>query len=171
MLGKTSIMKSTALVIAIAGACAMSGAAVAGGYGTAGVRDASVSQSATAEATIWCPRLEADIPLRLQEQMDCGQSVAGVAPTEPRGFFSSFRHVPRNNRPIDRDVTENVPNPREPSTPQDPGTAFVGKWDRLDELNVTPGNYQDQSPEFRGSVNDYISENGRDADWSGFQGN
>lgn len=179
------MMNATARTLLILGICTMPGVVLAGGYGTAGVKDASVGQSSTAEATVWCPKLEADIPLRLQEQMDCGQAPVAAAPRERRGFFASFRHVPQggnrdtggsdgpNDQPSPRvaEGPNDGPRPQVSEGPRTQESASIGKWDRLSQMNVTPQNIGSQSPQFQQQFNDYFNTHGAAGDWTNFKPN
>ena len=48
------------------------------------------------------------------------------------------------------------------------GGGFTSKADRFGELGVDVENFPDQRDDFRESYESYLSENGRDGDWSGF---
>lgn len=173
------------------------GIALAGGYGTAGVKDASVGQTASSSATVWCPKVKSEVPFELYAEMDCGDGrVAGgvatpkVAPERfgdeppiqigPFQFQPHVRSGPQPNRnnddtPLVLRIPESPESPDTPVVPisvvpepepETPGP--IGKWERLNELGVTPENYPDQGEEFFESISDFIGSNPPDSDWSGF---
>ena len=157
------------------------GMALAGGYGTAGVKDARVGNMASETATIWCPKLKTDIPIDLQRQMDCGDGIAvgsakpAVAPARfGRGPFGLPPHVPSGGgSPFDDgDPTPTAGTPDSPDgpsdTPPDNNNQFTSKWDRLNSLGITQDNYSSQPPSTQSAVSDYFNNNGADGDWSGF---
>lgn len=167
-------MSNIGRLILVLGTLAMPAAALAGGYGVAGVRDATVGQSVAAGQTVWCPRLNSEIPFELQEQMDCGGAPA--AGRNRPGFFANFRHVPEGSSPNVRDGNRDpVPNQvtQRPPSPGDDGPRptgdTIGKWDRLGELNVTPDNYSQQGQDFIDDVRDFSTRNGSGGDWTEFR--
>ena len=155
---------------------------LAGGYGSAGVADATVSQYRDIDS-VWCQKLEANIPAELFGQMDCGQAATGVARSAVaddritnrdslglRNFLSNFRHIPGRTIPTDDDGPSlRVTNVREDGHKPNPTpTSNVGKWERLSDFGVTHENFGSQSEEFREQVGEYRSTHGVDGDWSGF---
>ena len=156
------------------------GWAVAGGYGEAGVRDATVAPPATATASVWCPKLRTEVPVALQNELDCGEAVA-VGSAEPkvapsrftRGFFGLPAHEPSGVQPNfeDGDGTPfpvAQPAPNAPQQPSPPANQSIGKWERLSQLGVNPQNIQNQSQSFTNAFNDYFSTHGASGDWSNF---
>ena len=185
--------KDTAKVIAAVTFMLAPSSLFAGGYGTAGVEDATVGQQ-TAQGEIWCQRMETNVPEDLYRQMDCGPGRAGVAASAVvparvttreqrglRGIFSNLRHVPQgrsndSDGPGTRVSTVggggSGPNPSPSPSPTPPTTtASTDKWDRLNELGVTRENFDGQSQSLRDQVVDYVKENGGGGDWSGFSPN
>ena len=78
-------MKNSARLFLLVAVTAMPATALAGAYGNSAVKDANVANGGAAGNTIWCQRIEADVPERLAAQMDCGGgAVAGVGITRPR---------------------------------------------------------------------------------------
>lgn len=182
-------------VVCVAGALALPSVSSAGGYGTAGVSDARVGQSAVATATLWCPRLNAEVPLELVRQMDCGDGVAvgsaqpAVAPARiRRGPFGLPPHDPsrleedRNdpdNDPVVVVSTNPSPNdngsddndnsdPNDNTSDPNNNDGFVDKWTALGDYGVTQDNYDQQPPEVMQPIEDYFNAHGGDGDWSGF---
>lgn len=109
--------------------------AFAGGYGTAGVKDATVGQSTAQTATIWCPKLKTEVPITLAQQMDCGAGVA-VGTAQPavarerfggRGLFGLPPHQPSGGRSAldddDSPITGGTPpvQPGDETPSDDPG--------------------------------------------------
>ena len=184
----THFMK-TAIIAAVV---AMPTAVLAGGYGTAGVKDATVGQSPTETASVWCPKLGAEVPVDLRRQMDCGDGVAvGTAKPEVarerfggRGLFGLPPHQRSGPRSaLDDDdgprvlVTapagpDETPNERPTGNGEDEptggGSDTKTKIQRLGELGVTLSTIPNQSKEFQDSFNDYFAENGAHGDWSNF---
>lgn len=161
-------------------------AASAGGYGSAGVKDATVAPPATATATVWCPRLNTEVPISLQSDLNCGRTVAvGVARPKvarerfERGLFGLPAHVRSGNTPSNDDsgpgpfpvaTPTQSPSPEpQPNTPTPDGSnTSVAKWDRLADLGVNPSNFDSQSDDFKRAVGDYLDVEGPLGDWSGF---
>ena len=148
---------------------------MAGGYGNTAVMDESVSQYAAAGETVWCPRLNDNIPARLGEQMDCGGPGRVVkARRGLGGILSSLRHNPGGFQRQESDGGDARPLPKVATLPKDdsvtpePTPSSVAKWDRLGEMNVTRENFGNQSQEFQHQVLDYLSSHGPNSDWSGF---
>lgn len=181
--------KKVAIIAVAVSFAALPMTAVAGGYGTAGVADDSVSQYA-AQGTVFCPRLEEQVPERLYADMDCGGTTgmarSAVAPDRVENrpglgnFFRNLRHEPRpsirtdddnpERRIVEPDGPGNNPQPSPKPTPPT-STASVNKWERLSDFGVNQDNFWSQSQSFRDSVMDYRSTNGFDGDWSGFNPN
>lgn len=189
-----TLFTKTAVLAALV---AIPSAALAGGYGTAGVKDARVGQSPTQTAVIWCPKLKTEVPLALSQQMDCSDGVA-VGTAQPavarerfggRGLFGLPPHQPQAPRSaLDKEYTpvadndppgrpndeppggEQEPPSNEPSgndTPKETG-GIKTKWERLADFGVTPENLQSQPRDFKTSVKDYLKDHGPRTDWSGF---
>ncbi len=176
----------------LAALVALPSAALAGGYGTAGVKDATVGQSPTQTAMIWCPKINTEVPVDLHAQMDCGDGVA-VGTAQPavarerfggRGLFGLPAHQPQGGTPDDGDGGTPTPvvtppggpdNPdvTPPDEPNEPPTGNGGtktKWERMADFGITRDNYKSQPKEFRDSVKDFIESKGtRKTDWSGFE--
>lgn len=175
----------------------MPSAALAGGYGTAGVKDATVGQSPTATATVWCPKLKTDVPIALHQQMDCGEGAVGTAKPAVarerfggRGLFGLPPHQPSGPRSAldDSDTPVTRANPPtgpgddtpsdepeqptdEPDRPDDrpPSGGPKTKWERLADFGVNSDNFFDQPDDFRSAVQDFRKTNGGyGGDWSGF---
>ena len=72
-------MTTKAKIIVTAAFVAVPGALFAGGYGDTAVKDARVGQAGPQGETVYCRRLDQDIPERLAARMDCGG-----APAQPR---------------------------------------------------------------------------------------
>lgn len=171
--------------------------ALAGGYGTAGVKDATVGQSTAQTATIWCPKLKTEVPITLAQQMDCGAGVA-VGTAQPavarerfggRGLFGLPPHQPSGARSAldddDSPITGGTPpvqpggetpsdDPERPNddppsddTP-DQGSGSKSKWERLSDFGVTGENYKEQPREFKQAVREFREKNGVKGDWSDF---
>ena len=160
----------------------------AGGYGEAGVKDATVGQLPAETAAIWCPKLRTEVPIELQRQLDCedgvpvGTARPAVAPARfGGGLFGLPPHQPIGGNsamvdggsPLNRLVSAPGDNTDSPENPKDPNNgnnsgAPTAKWDRLGELGVTPENLGQQSEEFREAVRDYTRNNGGAGDWSNF---
>jgi hypothetical protein len=160
-------------IVVTVGAVLLPASVMAGGYGTAGVKDATVSQSATSEATIWCPKLKQEIPLRLQQQMDCGEDKPAGEKGARQGFFSAFHHIPQGNRPSARDDNDKPSKPRVVASAagsvEESAKTPVNKLERLEQLNVSLDSLGKQSPEFQEQFNDFYSANGPNGDWSKFE--
>ena len=177
-------LRNSTNVIAMVAFAACPTSLVAGGYGTAGVADATVGQQ-TAQAQVWCQKLESEIPADLVAQMDCGSATVGIARSSvandritnnnPRGgLFGLGPHQrgPRVQNDDDGPSPRITTNDDGPNTNPTPTTSDnVGKWDRLSELGVTRGNLRSQSQEFRSQFQDYRSNNGTGGDWSSFNPN
>lgn len=187
-LGKTVIL---------AAVVALPGMAIAGGYGTAGVKDARVGNAGPETAMVWCPKLRAEVPIRLQQQMDCSEGVA-VGTAEPAvarerfggGLFGLPAHVPSGPRSALNDdetppgAPTNPTNPTDPTDNDDPtptptpdddddtpptGGQPKTKWERLADFGVNGSNFDQQSDDFLSSVQDFREANGGyGGDWSGF---
>lgn len=188
-MGKRIYFKSFAAAIASLTVTSAPTTLVAGSYGSAGVSDAEVGRYA-GQATVWCERLDANVPERLFRQMDCGAPDDGIARSAVAGervnnrsrglggLFGNFRHVrgntidtddddpPRNLRTTQTPTDDDEPTPVASDDPPTPSSS-VGKWDRLSDLGVTPSNFGNQSESFKDQVNDYRRSN-TDGDWSGF---
>src|SRR6056297_122314 len=95
-----------------AGVALLPSSTLADGYGSAGVADANVAQYAPTE-TVWCEALDANIPLALQDEMNCDEGAMGTARsavadnrvTNRGGLFSFFERFP--NERIPRVVSDN----------------------------------------------------------------
>ena len=85
--------------------------ALAGSYGSAGVKDSSVTLFAP-QGHVWCQKLGADIPLELQEHIECGNPSVQIVRSRvanervtnnrsrgPLGFLRSLRHTPIGHEP------------------------------------------------------------------------
>ncbi len=166
------------------------GAALAGSYGNTAVRDGAVANSTTEQATVLCPRLERRVPETLAAQMDCsiGQARPAVAGARVRNnpianFFDRFPHQPRPSvekdddgptvrrisAPDDDSSTPDLPTP---TTPSDSGNSGPKtKWDRLNELGISPENFEDQPDNVRNDIVSFAKSNPSDADWSDFEPN
>ena len=149
--------------------------AAAGGYGSAGVKDATVGPAATATATVWCPAIKAEIPVTLQAEMDCGEAVA-VGSAKPKvarerfgpGPFGLPPHQRIGPSPNDDDgdrppLTTVSKNP----VPED-GPSPIDKWGRLGQLGVNPSNYHQQGQGFLDKVDAFRNQAGTGGDWSSF---
>ena len=171
-MGNQAFMGRPAKVLAVIVMATLPTSGFAGSYGSAGVSDATVGQTAAAD-TIWCERIEARVPRNLFARMECASSaVAGERITNRRtlrDFFTVRRNGPvkdpAENDDPDRRVTTNTPDD-DPNTPT--ANQPTAKWDRLGDLGVTPQNINRQSPEFQQEFQDYFEENGGRGDWSGF---
>lgn len=167
----------------LTGLLAFPGLAIAGSYGAVGVSDATVAPPATATATVWCPKIQQEVPQELARQMECGEAVAvGVA--EPkvarerftRGFLGLPAHEPTGARPKMEDdqtpftpVSDNGPKPDDNGPkPTDKGQP-VDKWGRLDQLGVNQSNYHSQGQDFLDKVDAYRNQHGASGDWSNFK--
>lgn len=183
VIGKTLLL-TTAL--------SLPGIASAGGYGTAGVSDASVGQTASAGETVYCRNLNTEVPRQLYVEMDCGDGVLTgfatpqVAPErftdepEETGFFGLPPHVRSGPTPNDdndrpRLIDNERPDPDDNGTPTvpvdkepEPETGPIGKWERLNELGINRDNFGDQGPGFVQDIRDYRESN-PGGDWSGFR--
>lgn len=69
-------MTTKAKIIVTAAFVAVPGALFAGGYGESAVKDARVGQVGPEGDTVYCQRLDQEIPERLASRMDCGGAVA-----------------------------------------------------------------------------------------------
>ena len=78
-MGANADMTTKAKIIVTAAFVAVPGALFAGGYGDTAVKDARVGQAGPQGETVYCRRLDQDIPERLAARMDCGG-----APAQPR---------------------------------------------------------------------------------------
>ena len=171
-MGNQAFMRNTAKVLAVMAVAAAPASVSAGSYGSAGVSDAKVGRTAATD-TVWCERIEANVPRNLFAQMECASpAVAGERITNRRtlkDFFTVRRNGPtkdpKENDDPDRRVTTNTPDD-DPDTPT--ANEPVGKWDRLNDLGVTPSNFNRQSPDFKEEFQDFFEENGGRGDWSGF---
>lgn len=169
------------LVLAVL--AALPATAFAGGYGTAGVKDDRVGLGAAETAMVWCPKLKAEVPIRLQEQMDCSAGVAvGTAkPAVARerfggGIFGLPAHVPggptsavggKDHTPPTTPTSQPGPEGDDDTPPS--GGEPKGKWERLADFGVTGQNFSDQSEDFLSSVDAFREANGGyQGDWSGF---
>jgi hypothetical protein len=187
-------MTTLGKIMLVSATLSLPGIALAGGYGTAGVKDASVGQIASSSGTIWCPKVKTEVPFELYAEMDCGDGQVGfatpqVAPErfgdEPPIRIGPFRLPPHvrsgpqpdsgDDTPLVRSIPESPESPTTPVVPigvvpepepETPGP--IGKWERLNELGVTPENYADQGEDFYQSVSEYIDSNPPNNDWSGF---
>lgn len=180
-LGKFALMAAVA---------SLPGVAFAGGYGTAGVKDARVGQFSSDSAFIWCPKLREEVPADLFRQMDCGDGAAQPAVAGERfggGLFGIPPHVPSGPRPP-RDGNENPPSPPGGGGGETPpgggggetppgggggepppsGSGPIAKWDRLGELGVTRETIGQQSKSFQDAYREFRTQNGVRADWSSF---
>jgi hypothetical protein len=163
------------------------GTAFAGGYGVAGVKDDRVELGAPETAMIWCPKLRTEVPIRLQQQMDCSEGVAvGTAkPAVARerfggGLFGLPPHVPGGKTTLqDRDTPRPTPTTEpkgsdEPTPDENDETPPTSgqpkpKWDRLADFGVNGDNFFEQSEEFLSAVDAFREANGGyGGDWSGF---
>ena len=70
-------------------------AGLAGSYGDTAVKDATVGRTASAGSTIYCERLDQDIPVRLADRMDCGGGIGIAIPRVLSGDLSDDN--PDNN--------------------------------------------------------------------------
>ena len=156
----------------------------AGSYGSAGVSDASVGQTASQD-TVWCERVEARVPRNLAARMNCGDStvpassaVAGERITNGRRTIKDFFTV-RRNGPVEDPKERDDPDRRvvriidrgpdgEGGGGEGPGGGFVSKSDRLNELGITSDNLANQSPDLTTEMGDFNDIAGPDGDWSGF---
>ncbi|NNF92903.1 MAG: hypothetical protein HKM96_16060 [Boseongicola sp.] len=148
--------------------------AAAGGYGSAGVKDATVGPSATATATVWCPALETEIPVALQADMNCGEAVA-VGSAKPKVARERFGPGPFGLPPHERIG----PTPKDDDNDQPPLTTVskdpapdnnpVDKWGRLGQLGVNQSNYHQQGQGFIDKVDAFRNQAGTSGDWSNFQ--
>lgn len=156
-------LRNRSRIIALAAFVACPSMLVAGSYGTAGVQDAAVGQQ-SAQAEVWCQKLETEVPANLYAEMDCGSATgvarSAVADNRITNRFSLRDLFVRRPQPLPdlrddsdedgpdrpRPIASNENDPDTPSTPT--ASNSVGKWDRLSELGVTSGNLQNQSPEF-----------------------
>lgn len=150
------------------------GLAAAGGYGSAGVKDATVGPASTATATVWCPALKTEIPVSLQAEMDCGEAVA-VGTATPKvarerfgpGPFGLPPHQRIGSTPNDDDgdrppLTTTSKNP----VPEDNNNS-IDKWGRLGQLGVNQSNYHQQGQGFIDKVDAF--RNGTDGNWANFK--
>ena len=78
---------------------AVPGTLFAGGYGNTAVKDASVGNGGASGATVFCQRIDADVPERLAADMDCGG--AAVATPRRRGVRGFFAGILNPNGPRD----------------------------------------------------------------------
>lgn len=150
---------------------------MAGGYGEAGVRDATVGQMPTETAAVWCPKLRTEVPIELQRQLDCEDGVAvgtaqpAVAPSRfTRGLFGLPPHQPiGGTSALDDDGDpQGIPIVASGDQNDDDRSGPVSKWDRLNELGVTRENFDQQSDEFRLSFDAFARDKDNDADWKDF---
>ena len=169
-------------------------AANAGAFGSSAVRDAAVANT-IAGTTVPCPRLGQNVPANLAAQMDCGSATPRVAGERVRntgGLFGGHRigSAPPANSDDDKQFsvvrddtafedgddptdggdgpTDGGDGPTDGGDGPTDGGGFTSKADRFGELGVDVENFPDQGDDFRESYESYLSENGRDGDWSGF---
>lgn len=168
---------------------------LAGAYGESAVRDGAVANTARAQNTVPCPRLNRNIPASLAAEMDCGSAaatprVAGERVRNTGGLFgghdvgsappaNSDDDGPRtkvvspddgNDEPPSNDdgPTDGDDNTNDDGDGPNDGGNFTSKLDRLEELGVSVDAFGGQSEEFRESFDSYLEENGPGGDWSGF---
>ncbi len=173
-------MKYNATTALLSAMLVLPGVATGGGYGTAGVSDATVGAPTEATALVWCPKIKAEIPIQLQAQMDCSDGVAVGTATPvvaPARFGTGLLGLPPH-QPKGRNVTNDDDGPTSiltvneklnpgPIAP-DPADNAIGKWDRLSQLGVDRQNYDQQSQDFRDAVKNYRSTHGTSGDWTNF---
>ena len=161
----TNFKGNIATVAMVATLMAAPAALMAGSYGSTAVKDDNVGRYASTGNQVWCARLDRNIPADLAAQMECGGSARpAVADNRITRLPSSSRDEDKDDR---RTVTRRKPEPETPTTGGKPG-----KWDRLGQLNVTPQNFDQQSPSFRDQVRSYYdTAGGPNGDWSGFNPN
>lgn len=155
----------------------------AGGYGEAGVRDATVGQMPAETAAVWCPKLRTEVPIELQRQLDCEDGVAvgtarpAVAPARfSRGLFGLPPHQPiGGSSALEGDgappvVPTTATDTRDTNdTPETVTTAGPkSKWERLGELGITPENLRDQDKRTREAIANFVKSPTDAPDWSSF---
>lgn len=176
-------MKHLGIAALAAATLAVPGAGVAGSYGSAGVRDATVTPPATATASVWCAKVKAEVPVALASEMDCGEAVA-VGTAKPKvareRFTTGLFGLPPHQRiggtvgnddddpPIVPVSNSPDPSPTPPSTPPS-NSGPVDKWTRLGQLGVDQSNYHQQGQGFIDKVDAYRNTNGSGGDWTNFQ--
>ena len=188
----TTINKFAVLVVALT----LPFPVMAGGYGEAGVRDATVGQMPAETAAVWCPKLRTEVPIELQRQLDCEDGIAvgtaepavaparfvrglfGLPPHQPIGGSSALEDdgdrpvVPTTATPTPANPTPQDPTPEvtDREEPENPGSSGPkSKWERLNELGITKENLKDQDEEIRDAIENLVKNPPPNRDWSGFQ--
>lgn len=95
-MGKRAYFKSTLRVVLASSSLLVPAVAMAGAYGPSAVKDEAVGQYAAASPSVFCARLGQDIPLSLQEQMDCGAAKPKTK-MSLKGIFGRLHHTPIGN--------------------------------------------------------------------------
>ena len=178
-------MKHTAKSLLIIAIVAFPVSATAGAFGSSAVKDASVSNSGASGDSVWCDRIEANVPERLASDMNCGGAAA--RPRGLRGFFASLTG-PKSGPSDDNDNDDVVRRPLPPTTtvsddPDTPPTGtpptgtpptseppsdFVSKADRLADFDTTFDTIDEKSDQFQQEVRDYREQFGGRGNWADF---
>lgn len=164
-------MKNTAKLLSIVVLASLPVTSHAGAYGASAVKDAAVANSGASGGTVWCDRIEADVPERLAADMNCGGAAA--RPRGLRGFFASLggsKAGPDRNNDNDDVVRRPLPPTTTVSTDPDPTppSAFTSKADRLADFNTSFDRLGEMSDQFQAEARDYREQHGGRGDWSDF---